>query len=305
MVEKHIEKAPDIRQTKYWGIYLKSIGWKTERINTVFLFIKEFVWFNSSFIKIQHPIGPIPFKVLDTIAKKYKAHVIVIEPHNYKFNEKSYRENGYVLSNMRYAHSSTIKIDLKKSEEQIFKSFSENARRNIKKANKNFLKIKAIHLNKSFNKTVFNTFYKLLQNVSHMKKFYIPSETEFYNKMKAFKNNSFLLYAYHQNKPVAVVWFVYNNNVLYYFQTGITEIGYKVLANYLLVWEGIKIGKQYNCEVLDFESIFDPRYKNDNKKYKRYTEFKKRFHGEIVQYPPSFIKIYNPIIKLIYSCFQK
>lgn len=302
MMKNDIFCAVDARQTPEWGEYLKSLGWRVETIDTTQLFIRKFPLINTSFIKIQHPFGPIPFQKIDEFAEENKTMWTSIEPHRFGYDEKEFMKNGYRRSKKLYAHSATIKIDITKNEEELFKSFSENAKRNIKKAQNRNLEIKTIFMKETKNWKYFNIFYSLLKNLSQMKHFYVPSYREYHDKMTAFKETSILLFAYENSIPIAVVWYACFENVMAYFQTGITRRGYETLANYLLVWEGLLVGKKLHLSVFDFESIFDERFPNDVRQYKKYTEFKKRFHGELVLYPPPWIKIHTFMGEALYLC---
>lgn len=305
-----VAKAIDARQFPQWSTFLKNIGWQVKKLKGNNIAIKKIPFINLSIIKIQHPLNPVPFKQVDIIAKKYNALLVLVEPHNHKYNEEIFIKNGYKRSNMRAAHSATIRIDLQKTEEEIFNSFSENAKRNIKKAKKNNLRVEIIRLNTKESEKYFLKFYNLLGNLVKMKKFYIPKYKESYAKFQGFKNNSVLLFAYENNKdnshqdPIAGIWLGYYKNVSVYLQTGIMQKGYLLLANYLLVWKALQFSKKNNIQVFDFESIYDTRYPKDNKDWIGYSEFKKRFHGEIIEYPHNWIKIYNPLLKII-SIFVK
>lgn len=298
-----LDTSIDARQAKEWGEFLRLMGWDIQRIGKIGIYIRKVPFLNHSVIKIQHPIGPIPFKKLDAIAKKYKSVYSVIEPHPYGYKEKEYKKHGYMKSKFRFAHTATMKIDLRPALDAIFRSFSQNARRNIKKAQQKPIKIKAIFLKDEKDDVWFAEFYRLLKNLGKMKKFYVPSYGEFFKKATAFKKNSFLLFALdsdNNDEPIAVVWYGFYDKVISYFQTGIVTRGYDVLANYLLVWEGIKIAKDLKLQLLDFESVYDPRYPRVTKRWKNYTEFKSRFHGRFVEYPPAWIKFYNIFFKLAY-----
>lgn len=301
-INKLLFSAIDGRQFPAWGDFLKKLGWNVEQIDGRQIYIRRVPILNHSVIKIQHALGPMPFAKIDKIAKKYNCVYIVIEPHAYKFNKQDYIKNGYEESFFRFAHTVTRRIDISLSKEEIFKSFSENARRNIKKAMKMGVIVKPIFFTDQKDDSEFKKFYSLLKNLAKMKKFYVPSYDEFHKKMVSFTNNSFLLFAYDpkDKREVAVVWYGFNKPVISYFQTGIVKRGYELLANYLLVWEGILIGKKLGMKVFDFESVYDPRYPHINKRWKNYTEFKSRFHGEYLEYPPAFIKFYSPVFKLMY-----
>lgn len=302
---KPVCHANDARQTSEWGIYLRHLGWKTEKVERpgeepLYAFIK-IIPFIGTMVKIQHPKGPIPFNKIDEIASKYKASVVIIEPDIVGYVENDYQLHGYEISKMRYVHSATIRIELDAKEEELLKSFSENARRNIKKAEKN-LRTKIIELNKNGDESVLETFFSLYVKLGKMKKFYVPSRDEIFAKLKAFKKNSFILFAYEKSSadPHAALWVGLCNKTMVYFQPGNTKRGYDLQANYLLIWEAMKLAIQQNAAFFDLESAYDSRYPHENKKWKGYTEFKRKFGGEMIYFPPSWIKIYNPVFKIFY-----
>lgn len=204
---------------------------------------------------------------------------------------------------MQFAHTATIKIDLKRSEKDLLSSFSENAKRNIKKAQKNDLEVKTVWFKDDKDSLYFKKFYLLLTTLAKMKKFYAPSYEEYYKKMSAFGTSSVMLFAYEkgESEPLAVIWLASYGKIITYMQTGITTRGYELLANYLLVWEGMRLAQKLKMEIFDFETLYDPRFPKENKDWKGYSEFKKRFHGTLIEYPTPWIKIYNPFFKYIYS----
>lgn len=87
--------AIDARQAPGWGAYLKSIGWNVERIGTTQIFIHKIPLIKRSVIKIQHPVGPIPLKEIDALAKKYGALFTIIEPHMAGYDEQHFIEQNY------------------------------------------------------------------------------------------------------------------------------------------------------------------------------------------------------------------
>lgn len=303
MSKLSVNNAIDARQSPGWGRYLRSIGWRVENVGDTQIFIRTIPFLNRSVIKIQHPIGPLPFEGIETIARKYRGLFTLIEPHSEGYDEDAYLSYGYTTSTMQYAHTATVKIDLTTSEQKLFSSFSENAKRNIKKAQKNNLETKIIWFKDDKKNEYFNIFYSLLTTLSKMKKFYAPSYDEYHKKMKAFGDTSVMLFAYEkgEEEPLAVVWLASYGKIITYMQTGITKRGYKVLANYLLVWEGLKLSQKLGMEVFDFETLYDPRFPKENKDWKGYSEFKKRFHGTLIEYPTPWIKIYNPFFRFLYS----
>lgn len=299
------EIAVDSRQTTQWAEYLSQLGWTVVEIDGVFVYSRRMPIFNNSIIKISRPRGPIPFEKIEKFAKEQNALFVLLEPDTHNNNPEQLKKAGYTPSALKTAFTATRLIDISPEQQTIFDSFSENARRNIKKAQKNNLEIKHDlygSLSEAEQQQTLQRFYDLYRTLAQTKNFYILPFEEIKAKATAFKNNCFFSFVYLDNQPIATVWFAYHNNTLVYFHTGITQTGYDKLANYLLVWEGILQGKKLGMQVFDFESVFDPRFPNENKKWKGYSEFKGRFHGQLITYPPSWIKIYNYPYKLLHLC---
>lgn len=293
----------DARQFPQWGKYLSQIGWKVEKIPGGQIFIRPIPFLGCSIIKIQRLPNPILFAKIDQLAKKYHALTAIIEPDLKGFEEKVFLKNGFQKSvNMSLSETATMKINLKLSSAKLWASISENARRNIKKAQVNNLTVKKVYLAKSKDETDFKIFFDLLKNLSQDKKFFIPGFGEFQKKMLAFKENSLLLFAFEKEKPVASVWLGYYQDTAVYMHVGINQRGYELLANYLLVWEAFGEAQKRGCSEFDFEGLYDPRFPNLRKKWVNFSEFKKRFHGQLIEYPPPYLKNYNIIFKFIYLC---
>lgn len=143
-----------------------------------------------------------------------------------------------------------------------------------------------------------------MKELADTKKFYIQNYQEIQNKMLAFQKTSCFIFAYYQGQPINTVWLAFNEDRGSYLHTGINAEGYKMLANYLLAWEAIKISKKHKRKVFDFEGIYDPRFPDQRKRWKKFSEFKSRFHGETILYPTPRIKCYNLPFKLFYLCSQ-
>ncbi len=127
------DEAFDFRQSPFWADYMKHIGWEVEHVSGIYLYVKKLP-FSLSYIKIQHPLGKLPFIKIDSIAKKHHALVVLIEPHLDTYNEKQFLKNGYIKTKMHHAPTATRKIAITASLPKIVSLFSENAKRNIKKA---------------------------------------------------------------------------------------------------------------------------------------------------------------------------
>lgn len=293
----------DIRQTQEWGKYLSQIGWKIELVGKTQIFIRTFPFIGRSAIKIQHPKNPLPYPKIDAVAKKHKALFVLIEPEPFGFSESDLTTHGYKRSSMSLTHTATIHLDLRKTKDELFASFSENARRNIKKAQKNNLTTRIVLLKNEVSDHEFRKFYDLLSNLTKLKKFFVPGYGEFHKKMLGFKDSSAILFADNEKgEPIAAVWLGILDDSAVYMNTGITEEGYNSLANYLLVWEALQFAKKLGLKLFDFEGIFDPRFPKQRPSWKNFSEFKKRFHGTLIEYPGPLIKWYSRPFELLYLC---
>lgn len=294
----------DLRQSPQWAKFLSSIGWTVEKIGQNQIFIRRLPLLPWSVIKIQRPTNPLPFSQIDRLAKKYRALFVIIEPQAGSFNEQYFLKNNFRKTpDLSFLHTATIQINLDQTREELWSSLAENARRNIKKSQNYNLKLKTIFI-KDIVSDEFDQFYKLLSSITKLKHFYISPKSEYRRKMEAFKNHQALIFAYHQNLPIACVWLTYFGRTMVYLQAGNTKKGYKFLANYLLVWEALKLAQKMKLKTFDFEGIFDPRFPKLRKSWTHFSDFKKRFHGQVILYPPPYLKYYNGIFKLFHRCSQ-
>lgn len=296
----------DLRQSPMWGDYLSQINWQVEKLSGNQILIRRLALFNHSLIKMQRPKNPPPFKEIEELAKKHKAFFVLIEPEIKKYNPKDYKIHGFQPTKMALTHTATIQIDLTLHESKLWANLSENAQRNIKKAIKNGIKVRYFSLNQSKSAEIFAEFNALQQSLTQMRKFWQPGTDEMGKKMAAFKKTSGVFLAYEKDnpKPIAGIWVGYFKSRAFYMHVGATQAGYQRLANYLLVWEGIKKAKKLGYKIWDFEGVYNPRYPKDRVKWRGFSEFKSRFHGEFVEYPHPWIKFYNPFFKYFYLCSQ-
>lgn len=91
-----------------------------------------------------------------------------------------------------------------------------------------------------------------------------------------------------QNNILAGTVILLTDTTAYYYYAFTSKQGRKKLAQYLLVWEAIKIGKRKGCKVFDFEGIYDHRFPIKN--WQGFSHFKKSFGGREVDYPGCFVK---------------
>src|SRR3989337_1873375 len=128
----------DLRQTKEYAKYMKSIGWIVERVGCVNYFIKRLPVIGS-FVKIQRP-KITDFNQINRVVKKHRSFQIVIEPFDFA-QGKPLIKHGFKLTKSPYLPSKTIEIDLTKTENQLLGEMHHKTRYNIKIAKRNKLQV--------------------------------------------------------------------------------------------------------------------------------------------------------------------
>lgn len=283
----------DLRQSEKYGQYMGKIGWQVEKINNCQVFIKKLPLVGS-IIKIQRP-AKIPFREIDSLAKKHHALFVKLEPQQFE-NEtmKQLNHYGYKPSSP-LSPSKTLQIDLTQSKEKIFSQFKKDCRYEIRKAKKNEIVVRQSN--------DIDSFIKMWHKNAWSRGFWIPIKKEIRALYEAFGNDTCLTMASYSNdinhptSSLAGALLIIYDGVAYYFHATSSSKGRQLSVLYLVVWEAIKLAKKRGCQIFDFEGIYDERF--PNKSWLGFSHFKKSFGGKEIEYPGAFIKFYNPVLDFI------
>lgn len=265
----------DIRQTKKYAKYLKSIGWKVERVGKNFLYIKKILPLGS-IIKIQRP-EEVDLNAFDYVYNKHHALQVIIEPKDID-QTKIIKDKGFRKSSSPYLPTKTLYLNLENSIGVLFDQLKKDARYSLRKTKD--LKVYSVDNIEKFRKS-----WKRATNIRR----WIPTVNELSSITSAFGNDVIFLVT-PDGESGAV--FLFADEIGYYWQAFSSKIGRKRLAQYKTVWTGINWAKKKGARLFDFEGIFDERF--PNKRWKGFTHFKKSFGGYEVNYPGTFVKIRLP-----------
>ncbi len=269
----------DFRQSKGWGEYLKTRGWKVDFVKSengkkrLQVLIFRLGWWPWSLLKLQRNEVDPDFADLRRLRKKHRGIQTVIEPLKIQSIE-SYRRAGYGRSKVPFLATKTVVVDLSQDEQQLWKRMSENAKRLIK-ANERI----------SVEEVGAEEFHELWKKNS---KVWVLNLTELKNLLKAFGKNGRICVARDSKGVHSGLLSIQTEDVVNYFQTWTSELGRKSGAHYKLVWEEILRARKTGAKYFDFEGIYDEEY--PIRKWKGFTEFKKKFGGEIVHHPGCFTR---------------
>lgn len=287
----------DVRQSKVWAEYLKSLGWKVIEIrNSKFeirIYVKSVPLFGS-IIKIPRIAPPIPFKEVDRVAKENRALFVKLEPNvevSDQKTKKGLESCGFKEETWSLQPTKTIVIDLTPSEEELLAKMEKDTRYSIRKSER-----EGVVVEKS---TDIDEFLSLHKETSKRQGFW-TSEKDSRTLWETLpEGNKTLLFAKKDGKILAGAFLSFYGDIAYYYEAASSDHRRDLLAPYLVVWESMRLAKEKGCKKFDFEGIFDPRI-SATKGWKGFTHFKKGFGGQEVTYLGSFIKFYNPIIKFIF-----
>ncbi len=271
-----LEVVEDLRQTKEYGEYMESLGWKVAelgRCGKIFL----------------RPLGPLKLakfqrftkipeiNLLDELMNKERVVMCKLEPSE-KIQEtelNSFTAAGFKKDKWPLLASKTLRVDLRPATEVIFSKFKKDARYCIRKVQEDRYKI-------SDDDT--ELFYFIWKKSSKRKNLWIPSKNEYDNFVRVWGKKVLCITI---GEMAGVVIIVHKQTAFYYY-AGATKEGTDKNLPYLAVWSGMQEAKKRGAKTWDFEGIFDTRW--PNKRWLGFSHFKKSFGGQDVEYPGSFEK---------------
>lgn len=271
----------DIRQSSAWARYLESMGWKIEKIDGVYVYLRK-IPILGYFAKIQR-LEKLTTKTVNSIENKYRPFQISIEPLKEEVTLKDFK-----LNNSPSLPTKTLQIDLTKSEKKILESFSQKTRYNVKLSLR-----KKTTVDYSSNILIFTKFWH--ENFERKRFPFFSQQKNMIELYKAFGKESHILLAKRGGGVISGLFILVFDKTVYYMYAASNNEGRKSFAPTLLTWEAIKLAKKLKCRIFDFDGIYDERF--PIKTWKGFTKFKKGFGGKEIQYPGSYIKT-RSIIKL-------
>jgi len=297
-------KSRDIRQSGGWGKYLQHIGWAVEEIKNKKPGIKVYVKkipLLGAVIKIQRPAGIPPIEEIDRIARKHRALFVKLEPQ-LTTNYQLLTTNGFEPDPSPNLPTKTIIIDLTKSEGDLWKNLSQDARQSVRKARSEQLIVNSYQFGKPGFEKSLDEFHRLLKETGRRQGFWTPGLVQLQAKAGAFDQNAILFLI--QPEPSAGAFFLRDGETVYYHHAGSSPEGREKHAPYLLLWEAIKFFRN-SAKRLDLEGVSDPRFPKQTKRWSGFTIFKNKFGGQERNYPAPLIKHFHPLTRILFKFANK
>lgn len=246
-----MDKMADIRQSAAYAKFIRSIGWRVEKICGINVFIRSL-----GIAKIQRANVPTGFPKIPGV------WMTKLEPLE-RSVPKRFRQDNWPLLASKTQRVNLDNIKPLKDCRYILRKFS----------NANF----------QFSNN-FQVFYEILEKSAARKRLWIPKFKDYMSLVISFGRKCFCLSVNNQAGALILMY----NRVAYYYYAGATVEGVKQNLPYLVVWELMKEAKKRGCKTWDWEGIYDDRW--PNKGWKGFTHFKKSFGGYEVEFPGSFTR---------------
>ncbi len=314
-----------VKQSKYtnhmqdlrWGkvksswiqeaVYIEENG-KITHAMTVRL--KKIPYFNSYFAYASR--GPVCapddmvgidrlIKELDTVIKKYNVYVLKFDPEILYSQEleKKYRDAGYKVLSRNKTSDELIQPRYNmllyisgKSEDDIFKGFSEKTRYNIRLA-----KRKGVEVRYSKSEEDLKIFYELYKVTCKRDKIGCRDYEYFENMLEAYNEDEIRIYiASYENENLASAININYGGKSFYIYGASSNEKRNLMPNYLMQWEMIRWAIQTNCKNYDFGGVLV--LDKENGLYKFKSGFCKQ--EGVTELIGEVDIVYNPFIYFIY-----
>lgn len=277
-------------QSWEWGEFRQTIGTKLSRYG-LFEKGKLKVAFTITFHKIPKTKkyigylakGPFPNKdlaeALEKIAQDEHCAFIKIEP-NIKNGEKGSIDKRFKVSPKPYFTKYNFILSLTPTEEMLLKKCSSKTRYNIRLALKKGVKVEERDDNKGF-----ETHLKLYFETTKRQGYF--GHTRDYHqaawKILAKAGMARVLIGYYKGKPLSSWMLVNFKDTLYYPYGGSSLEHKEVMANNLVAWESIRLGKRLGLKLFDMWGALGPN-PNPKDTWFGFHRFKLGYGGELVEY---------------------
>lgn len=280
-VEKYKEfvdnyKSSSLCQSMCWADVKE--GWDNEYIYieedgkivmAMSLLIRKVVGSKSMIYAPRGPIGDVydveKVKLLvndiDKLAKRYNAFVFRFDPEMDYDEElqELYQNNGFKVRNRKFGKNELIQprynMVLKisgKTEEEIFKGYSEKTRYNIRVATR-----KGVTVRYSRDVEDLKTFHKLYEITGIRDKIASRPYSYFERMLEAFDESKLRIYVaeFEGEALSAAIAINYGKKVFYLYGASSNEKR-NLMPNYLMQQEMIKWAVETNCNLYDFGGVF-------------------------------------------------
>lgn len=283
-------------QSSYWGDFRKQWGNIIERINIdgkdiqiIFSKIPRTPFTIGNVLK-----GPEPtdknIRALKELGKKYNSLFIKLEPNIETNNKVLELLKKYTVPGKRFFTPTTFILDLTKNEDEMLSSFTPKTRYNIRLAQKHNVEVAEDNSDMAFNE-----YLKLTGETTKRQNFFAHNR-KYHQLMWKYLHTDMVnkkippiahLLTASYNKEIITTWILFAWNKTLYYPYGASSQKHKnVMANNLMMWEAIKLGKKLGCTSFDLWG---------RELGKGFTKFKEGYNPKVVEFVGSWDIVTSPL----------
>lgn len=330
------KKGGDFLQSWEWGKLKEDLGKKVFRFADEIeghpfraQLIKKHFWRDKSFFYC--PRGPVGIKkgegkpeffedflnLVSKQAKKEKACFLRIEPPYESRNPlieppKFFEKRDFLEAPRSHQPVDTLIKDITPALDNLLAGFRSKTRYNIKLAQRKGVEVRKLELQEEF-----DSFYKLLKNLSEAKGFGILKKKHYQklfqlSRKKKDKSGLELVFlgAFHKGNLIGAVIGACFGGRGYYLHGANDYEKRKLMGSYLLQWALIKKLKELGAESYDLWGVIREEKFSSKEAYKDdgwygITRFKEKFGGTKKSYLGAYDLPFRPYLYKAYRIYRK
>jgi lipid II:glycine glycyltransferase (peptidoglycan interpeptide bridge formation enzyme) len=247
------------------------------------------------------------FSEVRILARKHKAIFLKIDPdvsrEHQNFKEYLHKrkfinaEKGEGFEGVQPKF--VFRLDINPDEEDLFNSFHQKTRYNIRLAMK-----KGVEIKEGCSKEELPIFYDILKETTERDKFLVRPYGYFADIWDYLTPPGYmkLFMAYYEGRPIAgTLAFLFGEKAWYIY--GASSNSFRnVMPNYLLQWTMIKWAKANNCKLYDFRGV-PGHLTEDNPLYGLYR-FKKGFNGDYTEFIGEYDLVFSNMYYWLWTTLE-
>lgn len=286
-------------QSFAWGEFRKEMGIdvvRTEFGQLTFHRIPHTSWTIGYF-----PKGPLPTKTmletLHNIGREHHAIFIQLEPNaTAEISDKLQREIRLRLSHHPLFTRYTFRLNLTKSEEDLFLAMHHKTRYNIRLAKK-----RGVQVVENNSSNAFAAYLRLNKETTGRQKFYAHNET-YHTTMWRIMHKAGIarLFTATYKNQILAAWIIFCWKDIIYYPYGTSSRNHReVMAPVLLLWEIARWGKSQGYKAFDLWGALGPDPDPKDPWY-GFHRFKKGFCPDLIKYVGSYDFVISPALYRAY-----
>lgn len=298
--DQYNKLATHVIQSWEWGEFRKQLGlpllrygiFKKGKLAIAFQLTLHKIPFTNQFVGYL-PKGPLPNKelaeALEKIGQENNCAFIKVEPN--VLEDEPYKVYPKFLPSPKPMFTKyNFIMDLTKSEEELLKNMHPKTRYNIRLAERKGVKVEAKDDDKAF-----EAFLKLHFDTTKRQGFHSHNAAYHRKLWRELKKAGMarVLIGYYQKKPLSA-WLLFNFKDTLYYPFGASSVEHKeVMANNLVAWEAIKLGKKLGLKQFDMWGAAHSPDPDKSDPFYGFHNFKKGYGGKLVEYLGTFDLVFN------------